>query len=403
LWLPYSQMKTAAAPLKVARTEGARIILEDGRELIDGIASWWTACHGYNHPHIRACVQKQLEVMPHVMLGGLVHEPALTLAQRLCALTKLSRAFFADSGSVAVEIALKMALQFWSNSGKPEKNTFLCFKNGYHGDTMGAMSVSDPSQSMHKAFKDAMPQQYVADVGDLTGFESLLKNKKDIAAVIIEPLLQGAEGMKFHTPETLAKIYALTKKYGALFIADEIATGFGRTGMMFACEQADIIPDIMCVGKALTGGTMTLAATLASQEIFDAFLSDDPNKAFMHGPTYMANALACAAANASLDLFSPPQGGGEYSPLARVAAIEKQLREALEPCRKMKNVIDVRVMGAIGVVQLSKLDIQKLRNDFIERGVWIRPIKDVIYLMPTFTITEKELETLIKNIVEILK
>jgi adenosylmethionine-8-amino-7-oxononanoate aminotransferase len=397
LWLPYSQMQTTAPPLKVATTVGSRIILADGRELIDGIASWWTSCHGYNHPHIRETVQKQLETMPHVMLGGLVHEPAILLSQRLCALTKMSRVFFADSGSVAVEIALKMALQFWSNSGKPERNKFLCFKNGYHGDTMGAMSVSDPSQSMHKAFKDAVPKHYVADVSDLTGLEALLKNNHDVGAVIIEPLLQGAEGMKFHSAETLAEIYRLTKKYGALFIADEIATGFGRTKTMFACEQAGITPDILCVGKALTGGTMTLAATLASKEIFNAFLSADPQKAFMHGPTFIGNALACAAANASLDLF-------ETEPrLKQVAVIEKQLREELESCRKLSNVIDVRVMGAVGVVQLKKMDIQKLRNDFVERGMWIRPIKDVIYLMPAFTISSQELSKLTKSIADILR
>ncbi len=438
LWLPYSQMKTALPPLDVARTQGSKIILQDGSELIDGIASWWTACHGYNHPHIRAAVQKQLEIMPHVMFGGMVHEPAKQLAERLCKLTNLSKVFFADSGSIAVEIALKMALQYWSNLGKPEKNRFICFTNGYHGDTMGAMSVSDPKQSMHKAFKDIVAKQYVVDIGDFAALESALKNK-DVAGVIIEPLLQGAEGMKFHSAETLANIFHLTKKYGAIFIADEIATGFGRTGTMFACEQAGITPDILCVGKALTGGTMTLAATLASEAIFAAFYSDNPEHAFMHGPTYMANPLACAAANASLELFSLrppleggqgfhletqggyetksiitppefprgnsalPQGeGGSGGTLARVAAIEKQLREELKLCRDLPNVIDVRVMGAIGVVQLSKIDIQKLRKDFVERGVWIRPIKDVVYLMPAFTISENELRTLTKTIADVL-
>jgi len=390
-------MKTALPPLAVARTEGSRIILADGRELIDGIASWWTACHGYNHPHIRAAVQKQLEIMPHVMLGGLAHEPALTLAKRLAALTGLPHVFFSDSGSVAVEVALKMTLQYWSNKAKPEKNRFICFANGYHGDTMGAMSISDPAQSMHKAFKDAVTKQYVVDVGDFAALEVLLKNKKDIAGVIIEPLVQCAEGMKFHSAETLAEIYHITKKYGVIFIADEIAVGFGRTGTMFACEQAGFVPDIMCVGKALTGGTMTLAATLASQEIFEAFYSDDPTHAFMHGPTYMANPLACAAANASLDLL-------EREPrLQQVKAIETQLREELEPCRNLKGVLDVRVKGAIGVVQLEKMDAQKLRQQFVERGVWIRPIKDVIYLMPAFTITPQELRTLTENIIKILK
>lgn len=396
LWLPYSQMKKTLPPLDVARTEGSRIILQDGRELIDGIASWWTACHGYNHPHIRAAVQKQLEVMPHVMFGGLVHEPAKQLAERLCKLTNLSKVFFADSGSIAVEIALKMALQYWSNLGKREKNRFICFTNGYHGDTMGAMSVSDPSQSMHKAFKETVTKQYVVDVGDFAALESALKNK-DVAGVIIEPLLQGAEGMKFHSAQTLANIFRLTKKYGAIFIADEIATGFGRTGTMFACEQAGITPDILCVGKALTGGTMTLAATLASEDIFAAFYSDHSEHAFMHGPTYMANPLACAAANASLDLF-------EREPrLKQVAAIEKQLKQVLEPCRALKNVVDVRVMGAVGVVQLSTIDIQKLREKFIEHGVWIRPIKDVVYLMPAFSIDTDDLQRLTAAVYNCLK
>lgn len=391
IWLPYTRMQTAT-PLPVASTDGCKITLADGRELIDGIASWWTACHGYNHPHIRQGVEKQLAAMPHVMFGGLVHEPALTLAKRLSALTGLERVFFGDSGSVAVEIALKMALQYWQQSGKPEKNRFVCFHGGYHGDTMGAMSVSDPEHSMHSAFAGAVPKQYVADINDLRAFETLLATHKDIAAVILEPLVQCAEGMRFHSAETLAEIHRITKKHGVLFIADEIATGFGRTGRMFACQEANITPDILCIGKALTGGTMTLAATLAQSFIFDAFTD-----AFMHGPTYMANPLACAAANASLDLF-------EREPrLKQVAAIESQLREELEPCRKLPGVIDVRVKGAIGVVQVEKMDIPVLRKQFAQRGVWIRPIKDVIYLMPAFTITPEELGKLTGSVREVLK
>lgn len=404
LWLPYTQMKIAPSPQKATRTLGSKIMLEDGRELVDGIASWWTSCHGYNHPHIVNAMQAQLQEMPHVMLGGLVHEPALKLAKRLCQMTGMSRAFFADSGSVAVEVAMKMALQYWKNRGQPNKNRFLCFADGYHGDTLGAMSVSDPKQSMHKAFAGAVTEQYVEDIptsenafaefdrrlGDISG---------NVAALIIEPLVQGAGGMRFHSAESLAEIHRIAKKYDVLFIADEIATGFGRTGNMFAVDEANIAPDMMCVGKALTGGAMTLAATLVQQHVFDAFLSDNQDDAFMHGPTYMANPLACSAANASLDLF-------EREPrLEQVAAIERQLRTELAPCKGLPHVVDVRVKGAIGVVQIEpgKLDYYGLREKFISRGCWIRPFKDIIYLTPSFTIRPEELSQLTGAIVDVTK
>ncbi len=433
IWLPYTQMKTAMPPLPVVKTLGSKIYLADGRELVDGVASWWTACHGYNHPHIIKNMQAQLEAMPHVMFGGLVHEPALTLAKRLAEFTGLPRVFFGDSGSVAVEIALKVALQYWKNTGKPEKNRFLCFTDGYHGDTAGAMSVSDPEKSMHKAFAENVIKQYVADIpknkNDFAALESILAKHKDIAAVIIEPLVQGAGGMRFHSAEILAEIFRLTKKHGALFIADEIATGFWRTGNVFACDEANIKPDILCLGKALTGGAMTLAATLTQQFIFDAFLSDDPEAAFMHGPTYMANPLACAAANASLDIFlCPPLEGGRAnvvsregygetfstphdSPSARplplkggaINRISSQLRDGLEPCRKLKGVVDVRVKGAIGVVQMEpSFDVYALRPKFVERGVWIRPFKDIVYVTPAFTIKNEELDKLVQCIADTL-
>jgi len=403
IWLPYTQMKIAPPPQKVARTAGCKIILEDGRELIDGIASWWTACHGYNHPHIRAAVEKQLTSMPHVMFGGLVHEPALTLAKRLCEMTQMSRVFFADSGSVAVEIALKMALQYWHNLGKPNKDRFVCFKDGYHGDTFGAMSVSDPEKGLHKAFQNSVIKQYVLDIPTdeygLAEFDALLAGVQgNVAGVIIEPLVQGAGGMKFHSADTLAKIYRTAKKYGLIFIADEIATGFGRTGTMFACNEAGITPDIMCVGKALTGGTMTLAATLASNEIYNSFLVDDPEGAFMHGPTYMANPLACAAAIASLDLF-------EREPrMKQIEAIEAQLSKELAACEGLPDVVDVRVKGAIGVVQITpaSMDYYGLREKFIARGCWIRPFKDIIYLTPSFTINCEELTTLTSAICDVM-
>ena len=405
IWLPYTQMKTAQPPLAVASTAGCRIRLADGRELIDGIASWWSAAHGYNHPHIVAAMEAQLKIMPHVMFGGLVHEPALTLAKRLSAIAPagLSRVFFADSGSVAVEVALKMALQYWRNLGKPNKDRFICFHGGYHGDTLGAMSVSDPERSMHKAFRNSVIKQYVIELPQdeygFAEFDALLGSiHGNVAGLIIEPLVQGAGGMRFHSADMLAEIHRIAKKHNILFIADEIATGFGRTGSMFACEEAGISPDILCLGKALTGGAITLAATLTQDAVFEAFYDDNPDHAFMHGPTYMANPLACAAANASLDLF-------EREPrLEQVSTIEAHLQKHLEVCRTLPHVVDVRVKGAIGVVQMeSGFDVYSLRDRFIEQGVWIRPFKDVIYVMPPLTISAQELGVLTGAVVSILR
>jgi adenosylmethionine---8-amino-7-oxononanoate aminotransferase len=402
-WLPYSQMKLAPAPLPVARTEGCTITLADGTKLVDGIASWWTACHGYNHPHIISAITAQAAVMPHVMFGGLVHEPALTLAARLAKLSGLSRAFFTDSGSVAVEVAMKMALQYWKNTGRPSKDRFLCFTDGYHGDTFGAMSVSDPEKSMHKAFRHAVVRQYVVDIPtDEYGFselDALLSGvHKEVAGMIIEPLVQGAGGMRMHGADVLAELHRLARKHDILFIADEIATGFGRTGNMFACDEAGIAPDIMCVGKALTGGAITLAAAIAAEEIFNAFWNDDRDAALMHGPTYMANPLACAAANASLDLF-------EQEPrLKQAEAIEAQLREGLAACRTLPSVVDVRVKGAIGVVQLApEVDVHALRPAFLNHGVWVRPFGDIVYLMPALAIRPDELDVLIKAVHDVIK
>ncbi len=397
LWLPYTQMQTAPEPLRVLSTNGCKIILEDGRELIDGISSWWSACHGYNHPHIVAEMEKQLKIMPHVMFAGLMHEQASRLASRLCAITPpgLNKVFFGDSGSVAVEIALKLALQYWRNVEKPHKDRFICFKNGYHGDTMGAMSVSDPEKSLHKAFRNSVIKQYVLDIPSdeysFAEFDSLLASiHGNVAGLIIEPLVQGAGGMIFHSADTLAELHRIAKKHHILFIADEIATGFGRTGSMFACDEAGITPDIMCLGKALTGGAITLGATLATDDIFNSFLSDKPEDAFMHGPTFMANPLACSAANASLDLF-------EHEPrLKQVEAIEAQLVAELTQCESLPHVVDVRVKGAIGVVQVNveKIDLYAMRPEFAKRGVWLRPFKDVIYIMPPFTISKDELSQL---------
>jgi adenosylmethionine-8-amino-7-oxononanoate aminotransferase len=401
-WLPYAQMKTASPPLPVARTEGCRIILADGRELIDGIASWWTACHGYNHPHIRAAVIRQAETMPHVMLGGLVHEQALTLARRLAALLPgdLERVFFSESGSVAVEIALKMAIQFWRNRGLAGRSKFVTFRGGYHGDTTGAMAVSDPQDSMHALFVGLLPQHI--DVALPTDEEStaaleqaLERHAETLAGVIVEPLVQGAGGMRFHDAAVLRRLRTLADRYQLLLIFDEIFTGFGRTGTMFACEQAGVTPDIVTLSKALTGGTLPLAATVATRRIFEAFWSDDPKHALMHGPTYMGNALACAAANASLDLF-------EREPrLAQVRAIEAQLRVGFAPCRDLPRVKDVRVRGAIGVVELDRIDdLDALRRRFTADGVFVRPFGSVVYLTPAFTIGEGELDVLTKTVVK---
>jgi adenosylmethionine-8-amino-7-oxononanoate aminotransferase len=400
IWLPYCQMQLAPPPLPVASTHGCRIVLADGRELIDGIASWWSVCHGYNHPHILESVSRQLQTMPHVMFGGLVHEQALVLARRLTEMAPagLSRVFFSDSGSTAVEVALKVAIQYWRNKKQLHKRQFLCFSDGYHGDTLGAMSVSDPERSMHQAFREIVPRQHVHDLPTdelrLRRLEDWLSNAAvNLAGMIVEPLVQCAGGMRFHDPAVLAKLHSLARKYDLLFIADEIATGFWRTGTRFACEQARITPDILCLGKALTGGTLGSGATLVMESIFASFLSDDWNAALMHGPTFMANPLACAAANASLDLF-------EREPTeSRVNAIEASLRAGLEPCRTMPHVIDVRVKGAIGVVQLAEdVDVYTLRPRFVDYGVWVRPFKDVVYLMPPLVITEEELEVVMRAV-----
>jgi adenosylmethionine---8-amino-7-oxononanoate aminotransferase len=405
VWLPYVQMKTVAPPLPVVRTQGSRITLADGRELIDGIASWWTACHGYNQPHIRHVVAKQLKQMPHVMFGGLAHEPALTLARRLAALLPgdLRRVFFSDSGSVAVEVALKMAAQYWINRGVKGRGKFVAFKGGYHGDTTGAMAVSDAEGGIHALFAGLLPQHHIVDLpsddAKTAALDRLLGERADsIAGVIVEPLVQGAGGMKFHDAAVLKRLRALADKHDVLLIFDEVFTGFGRTGTMFACEAAGVVPDIIALSKALTGGTLPLAATVATRKVFDAFWSDDPKKALMHGPSYMAHALGCAAANASLDQFeSEPR-------LQQVGAIASALLQGLEPCRTMPSVKDVRVKGAIGVVELERIDnLEALRARFVEDGVFVRPFGNIVYLTPAFTIAPDELKTLTDAVVKVVR
>jgi len=408
IWLPYAQMQTADEALPVVGTDGVMIELADGRKLIDGIASWWTACHGYNNPEMQDKMIAQVKKMSHIMLGGLVHEGAATLAKRLADLLPgdLNHVFFSESGSVSVEVALKMAVQYWTNLGEGGHNRFVCFKSGYHGDTTAAMSVSnsggDSEDDMHQAFSGFLQKQFLCNLPEtdqqIAEFKAFLEQNRDqIAAVIMEPLVQGAGGMKFHDTACLAAISQACQDHDVLLILDEIFTGFGRTGTMFACEQAGIVPDIICLGKALTAGTVAMAATVASDKVYGAFLSDDPDKAFMHGPTYMANPLACAAANASLDIFR------DQPVLDRVKRIEGHLGQSLEQFRDYPGVVDVRVKGAIGVIQMRDMtDVAKMRQQFAEEGVWLRPFGDVIYLTPSFSIESHELASLTQAIDKVL-
>lgn len=405
IWLPYAQMKTATPPLPVVRSHGSRLELADGRQLIDGVASWWTACHGYNHPHIARALREQLDAMPHVMFGGLTHEPALTLARRLAGLLGpgLDRVFYTDSGSVAVEVAMKMAVQFWLNQGERGRSRFLAFRGGYHGDTLGTMAVCDPDEGMHSLFRGMLAEHDIVDLprddAAMARLDAFLETRgPQLAGILVEPLVQGAGGMLLHEPDVLRRLRRLADRHGLLLIFDEIFTGFGRTGTMFAFEQAGVRPDIITLSKALTGGTLPLAATVASSRVFDAFWSDDPSHALMHGPTFMGNAMACAAANASLDLFeSEPR-------LAQAQALSVALARGLAPCRELPWVRDVRVLGAIGVVELDRIeDREALKRRLIEAGVWVRPFGNVVYLTPALTIAADELDTLMRAVVAVLR
>jgi adenosylmethionine-8-amino-7-oxononanoate aminotransferase len=404
VWRPYCQMKTARPPLPVVATHGSRLVLADGRELVDGLASWWTACHGYNHPHIADALRDQIERMPHVMFGGLAHEPAYRLAKRLADLLPgdLNHAFFAESGSVAVEIAMKMALQFHINRGETGRTRFLSFRGGYHGDTLATMTVCDPEEGMHSLFSGVMPAQVIADLprdadGEAALDALLTERGGEVAAILVEPLVQGAGGMLLHGADTLRALRRLADAHGVLLIFDEIFTGFGRTGSMFAMQAAGIEPDIVTLSKALTGGTLPLSAAVASTRVFEAFLSDDPGAALMHGPTYMANPLACAAANASLDLF---EDGAWRVDVARVSA---GLTEGLERCRRAPGVVDVRVLGAIGVVEFDRpVAVGDLCARFAEEGAWIRPMGKVIYLTPAFTTPDADLALLTRAVRRVL-
>jgi adenosylmethionine-8-amino-7-oxononanoate aminotransferase len=406
IWHPYTSLSHPSPVFPVESASGVRIKLKTGESLIDGMSSWWAAIHGYNHPELNAAIENQLQLMSHVMFGGLTHRPAVDLAKKLIELThpSLQHVFFADSGSVSVEVAIKMAVQYWASQNMPKKQKLLTIKNGYHGDTFGAMAVCDPENGMHSLFKDILAAHYFAirpeNIGDnqdaLKDFEKLLKtNHKNLAAVIIEPLVQGAGGMRFYTTAYLQQVRALCDKHNVLLILDEIATGFGRTGTLFAYEQAEIAPDILCVGKALTGGYLSLAATLCSQEVAHGIGSGE-HPTLMHGPTFMANPLACAVANASIDLLlnSPWQ--------QRINTIALQLKKELTPCQQYPAVKEVRVKGAIGVIELHKpVDIHWMQPRFVELGVWIRPFAHLIYIMPPYIISKDDLTKLTSSMAQV--
>lgn len=410
IWHPYAPALGGHEVFPVVSASGVRLDLADGRQLIDGMASWWCAIHGYNHPTLNAAVESQLNAVSHLMFGGLTHPPAVELAQMLVALTPpgLDRVFFSDSGSVAVEVAMKMAIQYWYALNRPKKHKLLALRHGYHGDTFGAMSVCDPVTGMHHLFGDALSKQFFAPAPEcpfdgpcpdteMAEISALLsQHGRDIAAVIVEPVVQGAGGMRFYSPEYLVKLRALCDQHEVLLIFDEIATGFGRTGKLFALEHANVAPDILCLGKALTGGYMTLAATLCNDRICDGITNSEVG-AFMHGPTFMANPLACATAIASIQLLlSQPWQ-------STVRRLQTELAAGLAPARAFDSVAEVRTLGAIGVIELKKaVDMRTIQPMFVDRGVWIRPFGKLIYAMPPYIMESADVATLTNAMVDVV-
>lgn len=410
VWHPYSSINSDSPIFPVESANGVYLTLENGQQLIDGMSSWWCAIHGYNVPVLNAAIKDQLDKMAHVMFGGLTHAPAVALCKKLVEITpdNLDSVFLADSGSVSVEIAMKMAVQYWQAKQQPKKKKFISLKHGYHGDTIGAMSVCDPVTGMHTLFTEMLAENYFVPSPECKFGEPcqaehiehlshiLDQHHTSTAALILEPIVQGAGGMKFYSADYLQQAKILCEKYNVLLIADEIATGFGRSGKLFACEHAGISPDILCLGKSLTGGYMTLAATLCSNEISQT-ISDRPPHVFMHGPTFMANPLACSVALASIRLLQ------ESDWQTNIKNIEQMLIKGLEPCRPLADVADVRVLGAIGVVELkNEVNMSKIQQAFVDAGVWIRPFGKLIYLMPPYIIKQQELDTLTNVIFDTL-
>ena len=407
-WHPYASMIDAPTVYPVVSASGVRLTMPDGKELIDGMSSWWAAIHGYNHPVLNQALTEQLKDMAHVMFGGLTHPSAVELIRLLVEITPepLTKVFISDSGSVAVEVAIKMAIQYWYSKGQPQKHKLATIRTGYHGDTFGAMAVCDPENGMHQMFSGVLPQHHFADTpqigfdqewdeSDIASLKSIIEqHHQELAAVIIEPVVQGAGGMRFYSPTYVKRVRELCDQYDVLLILDEIATGFGRSGELFACEHADICPDIMCVGKAITGGYMSLAATLCNEKISDGICQGEAG-AFMHGPTFMGNPLACAVAVASIKLLlSTPWK-------TRVQSIEQQLNESLKPCADMPQVEDVRVLGSIGVIEMKQpVDMERIQKMLVEKGIWLRPFGKLVYTMPPYIMESDDLKTLTGAMVE---